>query len=123
MRSFMHEQQIADKLELIQENIEMIKLYFQPIQAGKDFYIGQGKMIFDAILMRLQALGENVKALYTANSEIFADIENEVISIIRFRDIISHHYEKLDADVVYDICTEYLPLFDLKIKALINLYE
>lgn len=119
----MHEQQIAEKLELIQENVEIIRLYFQPIQAGKDFNIGQGRLIFDAILMRLQALGENVKALYTSNSEIFADIENEVISIIRFRDIISHQYEKLDTDIVYDICTEYVPLFSSKIKALINLYK
>jgi uncharacterized protein with HEPN domain len=119
----MYDQQIADKLELIQENIEMIRLYFQPIGAGKDFYIGQGKMIFDAILMRLQALGQNVKALYSSNSEIFTDFENEAISIIRFRDIISHHYEKLDTDIVYDICPEYLPLFDLKITALINLYK
>jgi len=119
----MHEQQVFEKLELIQESIEIIKLYFQPIQSGKDFYKGQGKMIFDAILMRLQALGENVKVLYASNSEIFADIESETVSIIRFRDIISHHYEKLDTDIVYDICAEYLPLFDEKIKVLIKSYK
>jgi uncharacterized protein with HEPN domain len=68
----MHEQQITDKLEFIRENIGVIGSYFQPNQLANDFYTGQGRMIFDAILMRLQALGENVKAIFKIDSEIFA---------------------------------------------------
>lgn len=89
----MPEQSVTEKLELIRENISVIESYVKPIQEVNDFYIGHGAMIFDAILMRLQVLGENIKSLYKLNPVLFEDIENEVISIIRLRDLISHHYE------------------------------
>lgn len=56
----MRGQSISDKLGLIRENIAAIESYVQPIHAVNDFYVGPGAMIFDAILMRLQALGEKI---------------------------------------------------------------
>lgn len=116
----MPEQTVTEKLEIILENISVIESYMESIQAVNDFYKGNGAMIFDAILMRLQVLGENIKSLYKLNPLLLTDIEDEVISIIRFRDLISHHYEKLDTDIVYEICTQYIPLLYKKIKVLLN---
>lgn len=116
----MHEQSVADRLEAILDNVEVIASYFIEIKTPNDFYLGKGGMVYDAILMRLQTLGENIKIIYRQDPALFADIQNEVISIIRFRDIISHHYEKLDANIVYEICRDYLPLFQQKIKAILN---
>ena len=36
--------------------------------------------------------------------------------IIRFRDFISHHYEMLDYEIIYQICNEYLPQLELVLK-------
>lgn len=109
---------LADRLELIQESIAAIESYFLPIKTANDFFIGQGAMIFDAIGMRLQVLGENVKVLYKRNPEMFIDVEKEIISIIRFRDLISHHYEKLDTEIIFEICSEYVPRLERKMKIL-----
>jgi len=42
--------------------------------------------------------------------------------IIRFRDFISHHYEMLDFEIVYEICKDYLPALELVIKAELDKY-
>ncbi len=97
----MSELNLKDRLEQIRESIGAIEAYVQLIETADDFYDGQGAMIFDAIVMRLQVLGENFKALYKLKPEMFFDIEREVISIMRFRDMISHHYEKLDNEIIF----------------------
>ncbi|MBN2394954.1 MAG: DUF86 domain-containing protein [Candidatus Atribacteria bacterium] len=37
----------------------------------------------------------------------YADIEWNKIA--RFRDLVSHHYEQIDYEIVYDICKNHLP--------------
>ncbi len=57
-------------------------------------------------------IGENVKqlaALYPAFFE--RELSYDVTNIIRFRDFISHHYEKLDYQIIYETCTNDLPIF------------
>jgi uncharacterized protein YutE (UPF0331/DUF86 family) len=49
---------------------------------------------------------------------MFIDVEKEIISIIRFRDLISHHYEKLDTEIIFEICSEYVPRLERKMKIL-----
>lgn len=119
----MHEQWVMDRLELIEETLEVIETYRKPIKAAEYFYTEQGSILYDAILMRLQVLGENIKTIYKSNPGLFSNADTEVISIIRFRDLISHHYEKLDTEVVYDICTQYVPILHLQIKELLKLYK
>ena len=114
----MSEPSLQNRLEQIQESIAAIESYIGLIQSPEDFLTGQGVMIFDAIVMRLQVLGENIKTLYKRKPEMFIDIEKEVISIIRFRDLISHHYEKLDNEIVFEIATAYLPILRKKIELL-----
>lgn len=105
---------LADRLELIQEFISAIRSYFLTIETANDFNIGQGAMIFDAIVMRLQFLGENIKVLYRIVPERLFDVEKEVISIIRFRDIISHHYEKLDTEIILRYAVSIFPVLQEK---------
>jgi uncharacterized protein with HEPN domain len=42
--------------------------------------------------------------------------EIEWNKIIRFRDFISHHYEMLDYEIVFEICEDYLPKLEVVIK-------
>jgi uncharacterized protein with HEPN domain len=119
----MLEQWAMDRLELIEETLDVIEAYQKHIKAAEDFYTEQGSIIYDAIVMRLQVLGENIKTIYKSTPGLFSNVDTEVISIIRFRDLISHHYEKLDTEVVYDICTQYVPILRLQIKELLKLYK
>ncbi len=73
--------------------------------------------------MRLQVLGENIKTINKKNPDLFNKIEEEVFLIIRFRDLISHHYEKLDTEIVFEIGTQYLPRLKQQIEELLNLYK
>lgn len=41
------------------------------------------------------------------SEEEIADIEWNKIA--RFRDLVSHHYEQVDYEIVYDICKNHLP--------------
>jgi uncharacterized protein with HEPN domain len=114
---------IKNRLEFAQETINVLQSYLSPISTPDDFYTADGSMIYDAILMRLQVLGENVKTINKKDPTLFTKIEEEVSSIIRFRDLISHHYEKLDTDIVYDICTQYIPRLKQQIQELLNTYK
>ena len=74
--------------------------------------------MLDAITTRLQALGENIKSLNKTNDTLeikYPKVEWQ--KIIMFRDFISHHYEKLDYEVIFDICKTDLPLLKAAIVA------
>jgi uncharacterized protein with HEPN domain len=63
-----------------------------------------GQIIFDSILMRLQSIGENIKKIEDLQPGFCDDeLHIEVGNIIRFRDLISHHYEQMDIQIVFDI--------------------
>ena len=98
-------------LKLVLEHINEVDNYFEDIEAPEDFVADkQGHAFFDAILMHLQVICELVKRNYTEHKEVFI-IHNEIPwrEIIRMRDLISHHYDKLQHDIVFDICKNSLP--------------
>ncbi|TRX42847.1 HepT-like ribonuclease domain-containing protein [Flavobacterium restrictum] len=74
-------------------------------------------MLLDSIVTRLQAIGENVKNISRKHNSLqnnYPEIEWNMI--IRLRDFISHHYEMLDYEIVYEVCDTYLPKLELVIK-------
>ena len=102
-----------DRLRAILEHVETINERMANIHQPADFRSKNGSLIFDAILIRLQALGENIKKIEEIEPGFVADtLSLDVDNIIRFRDIISHHYDKLDTEIIYDIILLKLP--DLK---------
>lgn len=97
--------------EIILDHINVSEKRFSEIQTAKDFVENEyGNTLLDAIVTRLQAIGENVKRLIKYNTTLEIKHPNiEWKKIIMFRDFISHHYEKLDYEVVFDICEIDLP--------------
>ncbi len=66
--------------------------------------------MLDAISMRLQVIGESVKQIQKLNPlfpEQCSEIEWDKIA--KFRDLVSHHYEHVDHEVVFDICKVHVP--------------
>ena len=111
---------IIDRLQWIQESVQSIKKYFKSINSAKDFNSSLGAMAYDAVLMRLQVIGENIKTIDKHSPDLFNSIQYEVSSIIRFREINSHHYKKLDTELVFEICPNYIPRFKQQIEELLT---
>ncbi len=108
---------IKDKCELIIEGIDSIVLYKTGISNALDFNKSDlNKMKFDAIMMRLQAIGENIKKINKIDESFFSEkLDYDTNVIFRFRDFISHHYEKLDTDIVFEICENDIPILKKKL--------
>ena len=103
----------------ILEHVKVCNKRFLEIKSPNDFVTTEyGVIILDAIVTRLQAIGENLKNNFRKNSNLqdsHPEIEWE--KIIRFKDFISHHYEMLDYEIVFEICDSYLQ----KLENIINL--
>lgn len=109
---------IKEKLEYILDHAVTITIYFSNISQPSDFNsLPDGKKSFDAIISRLQALGENFKKIEKIEPGFTKEhISAEVEKIVKFRDFISHHYEKLDSDIIFEICRDDIPELTLSIK-------
>jgi uncharacterized protein with HEPN domain len=105
-------------LETILEHILVCNKRFKQIDTPVDFVQTDfGKTLLDSIVTRLQAIGENIKN--TSRKSTFLQDNYPQIEwdkIIRFRDFISHHYEMLDYEIVFEICQNYLPELELVLK-------
>ncbi|MBG6111988.1 uncharacterized protein with HEPN domain [Flavobacterium sp. CG_23.5] len=112
-------------LETILEHINICNKRFSEINTPFDFVSTEyGKTLLDAIVTRLQAIGENIKN--TSRKHNLLEInypDMEWNKIIRFRDFISHHYEMLDYEIVYQICENYLPKLEFVLKTELGKFE
>jgi uncharacterized protein with HEPN domain len=114
----MYDEAYQYSLELILDHIKVCNKRFSKIHTPTDFISSDyGKTLLDAIVTRLQAIGENLKNTSRKNNLLHTNYpEMEWNKIIRFRDFISHHYEMLDYEIVFEICDDYLPKLEVVIK-------
>ena len=107
----MSEDEILDILDLMLESISLVQFRFAKIGESEDFVsTSDGVTLLDAISMRLQVIGESVKRIQKKDLSLlnrFAEIEWDKIA--RFRDLVSHHYDHVDHEIVYDICQNHIP--------------
>ena len=94
--------------ENIFESIELIEKRFKPIKKADDFiFLEDGIDRLDAIAMRLQVIGEELKKVDKSNIGFLAQYPQiEWKKIKGIRDIISHHYVDINVEIIYDICIE-----------------
>lgn len=105
-------------LETILDHIIICNKRFSEINNPTDFVATDyGNVLLDAIVTRLQAIGEKLKNTSRKNNLLETNYpEIEWNKIIRFRAFISHHCEMLDYEIVYEICEDYLPKLELVMK-------
>jgi uncharacterized protein with HEPN domain len=107
----MSEEEIVDYLELILDSIGLIEGRFLDIRSPDAFvHSMSGMTLLDAISMRLQVIGESVRKIQKQAPSIlqhYAGIDWDKIA--RFRDFVSHHYDQIDHEIVYDICKIHIP--------------
>ncbi|MFY8166975.1 MAG: DUF86 domain-containing protein [Sediminibacterium sp.] len=109
---------ILDRLQRIQESIKLIEDRTNYIVIAKELVIPEdGAMLIDSIALRLQVIGEHVKKIDSLDPNLFPEkLQIDPDPIIRFRDFISHHYEKTDYEIIFDIIKNKLPYLSEKIK-------
>ncbi len=89
---------------------------FSPVETVEDFTGSpEGMEKLDGICMQLIAIGEGLKNIdkVTNNSLLPNYPEINWKGAKAMRDIISHHYFEIDADVIFEVCqNKILPLRD-----------
>ncbi len=93
------------------ESIELIESRFSKIDVADEFVqSSNGVTYLDAISMRLQVVGESVRKIQKVEPSFlkpYSEIEWDRIA--RFRDFVSHHYNQIDHEIVFDICKVHIP--------------
>jgi uncharacterized protein with HEPN domain len=110
-------------LDFILESISHVKRRFKNIKNSDDFIdTNDGLDKLDAISMRLQSMGEALKNLDKRERELLLSVASKEYwsRIIKARDYLSHHYIDIDAEVVFDICSEELDNLEANILKLKN---
>ena len=113
---------IRDNLQVISESIVLIESRFSKINSADDLVSSEdGVLILDAIAMRLQIVGELLKKISKIDKSLLEHYPGiEWDKIMRLRDIVSHHYEKVDHEIIYDICTHHIPRLRSTIHKIID---
>ena len=96
-------------IEFILLSITLIEERFESINGRDDFIEDHnGLEKLDAISMRLQSIGEAIKNILKRDEELLIKYAEKAYwsDIVKFREIISHHYIDIDSEIVFDICDE-----------------
>lgn len=107
----MPDEVIFDRLQLILEHASVIEQRVQTVENTEEFLVSnEASLLIDSLITRLQALSENIKKIQRIDPSFFSDaVPLNITPIIRFRDLASHHYEKLDPGMILQICKLKLP--------------
>lgn len=105
----MHNEQremIISTLEDIKYSLELIQKRAKNINSSDDFLEDEnGLEKLDSISMRLVAIGEGFKNIdKLSNNQLLKNYSNIPWKNVKVRDILSHHYFDMDAEVIFDIC-------------------
>ncbi len=113
-------------LAFILESIVLIQNRFAHITCSDDFMKDEaGLTQLDAIVMRVQAIGEALKNLDKRERKFLLEVADARYwsEIIKARDFISHHYMDLNAEIIFDLCTNELGELEDKIIRLKKLLQ
>jgi len=102
---------VTEILRQILWSTQIIARRFEPIASPQDFLDSElGLEKLDAICMQLIAIGESVKHLdRITDGELLSKYPHiEWKRVMGMRDVLSHHYFDLDAEVVYTVCDTHI---------------
>lgn len=110
--AFWYKEEIILLLQRVQQTIETIERRNQSIYSVQDYLLSENGMEkLDAACMLIQTIGENIKTINekTEGKLLVRYPEIPWKRVIRMRDYISHHYDGVDADVVFETVKNNLP--------------
>jgi uncharacterized protein with HEPN domain len=110
---------IFERLQKIEEALEHVLNRTRKISSVEDFMeTPWGVDMLDVVCIRLEAVGETLKSIdRQSEGQLFLDYSSiPWKKIMGMRDIIAHHYFEVDADVVFNIVKNEIPLLLVVIK-------
>ncbi len=113
---------VREILRQILAAAQTVRQRFAPIRSPDDFVSSEaGREKLDAICMQLIALGESVKHLdrVTGGTLLPRYPQVEWKRVMGMRDILTHHYFDLDAEVVYSVCDRHIAPLAETIQAML----
>lgn len=116
-------EEIVHLLTRVQKTIETIERRNQTIQSVHDYLLNENGMEkLDAACMLIQTIGENIKTINEKTEDkLFVQYpEIPWKRVIRMRDYISHHYDGVDADVVFETIKSNLPPLQKTIERILS---
>ena len=118
----MSEDFVLIKFEFVLEAVQQIEEWFADIAIAQDFLnTSIGRSHYAATVLKLQTICESLKKIDAANPKVLlSHPEVEWNEIMRLRELISHHYEKLSNEVVYDSCKYDLPILKKAVEEIIE---
>ena len=102
---------VYDIIQQIIDAIETIHDRFKPIKVVNNFTDSpRGKEKLDSICLQIAAIGESLKKIDSITKGVLFSKYPAIDwkGAKAMRDIISHHYFDVDADVIYDVCANKL---------------
>ncbi|NLD37810.1 MAG: DUF86 domain-containing protein [Desulfatiglans sp.] len=114
---------VKEILKQIFDATQKIQRRFALVHSVNDFTGSEtGMEKLDSICMLLIAIGESIKNLdKKTNNELLSRYPNtEWKKIMGLRDIISHHYFDVDAEVIYDVCINHIKPLSSTIQKMID---
>ena len=100
-------------LELIKSSLQEVSKRSDKISEPNDFLTSEsGVILLDSICMKLSAVGESIKSLDKITNHELLPKYSEIPwkNVMGVRDFIVHHYFEVDADVIFDICKNDVPV-------------
>ena len=123
----MYDKDLAKEiLQQIYHAIELILKRFDSIETVGDFInTPEGMEKLDSICMQLIVIGEGLKNFdkVTGNSILRQYPKIEWKKVKGLRDIITHHYIDINAEAIYEICKNKIPLLKETTKTILKEIE
>ena len=110
-------------LELIKTSLLEVEKRSEKITEPNDFLISEtGVILMDSICMKLSAVGESIKNLDKITNRELLPKYSEIPwkNVMGVRDFIVHHYFEVDADVIFEICKNDVPVLISVINRMIE---
>ncbi len=114
---------VTEILKNIQWSIDQIVQRTKDIKSYEQFLDNEtGLEKLDSVCMQLINIGEALKQIdkLTANNLLVTYTEVDWKSAKGMRDIITHHYFDIDAELVFEVICEKLPLMKNVISKIVN---
>ena len=114
---------VLEILKQLNHATQTILMRFDPVKTVHDFTESPAGMEkLDSICMLLIAIGEALKNIDKVTDFSLLPKYNQVDwkKAKGMRDIISHHYFEVDADVIYHVCANHIKVMDSTIKQIIQ---
>ena len=110
-------------LELIKSSLQEVSKRSDKISEPNDFLTSEsGVILLDSICMKLSAVGESIKSSDKITNHELLPKYSEIPwkNVMGVRDFIVHHYFEVDADVIFDICKNDVPVLSSVISQMME---